>query len=117
MVRNSRRKVGNFCSDSSSSVRRFGVAWAAAPELVKKPATWARSRESGPRICSESPASWVSWSRWSLRMPNQAVDVAQDRVGALDRGFDVVAAAGEAGAEFVEDQTEALRVGQRVGCR
>ena len=32
----------------------------------------------------------------------------------FDRGFDVGAAAGDGGAEFVEDQAEALRVGQRV---
>ena len=42
----------------------------------------------------------------------EAVDVAQDRVGALDDFSSVFAAAGEAGAEFVEDQREALRVGQ-----
>ncbi len=43
-----------------------------------------------------------------------AVDVAQDRVRPLDQHFDVFAAAGQAGAEFVEDQPEALRVGQGV---
>ncbi len=44
----------------------------------------------------------------------QAVDIAQDRVGALDHLLDVLAAAGQAGAEFVEDEPEALRIGQPV---
>ena len=44
----------------------------------------------------------------------QGVDVAQDRVGPLDQDLEVLAAPGQAGAEFVEDQPEALRVGQRL---
>ena len=43
-----------------------------------------------------------------------AIDVAQHRVRPLDHFLEVFAAAGEAGAEFVEDQAEALRVGQLV---
>ena len=42
----------------------------------------------------------------------QRVDVAQYRVGPLDQHLEVFAAAGQPGAEFVEDQAEALRVGQ-----
>ena len=44
----------------------------------------------------------------------QAVGVAKIGVGALDRRRDVRSPPGQGGAEFVEDQPEALRVGQRV---
>ena len=44
----------------------------------------------------------------------QAVGVAQRRVGAADNLGEVFAARGEAGAQLVEDEAEALRVGSRM---
>ena len=93
-------------------VRRSPAA--AAPALAKKPATWARSRESGPQDRLGVAGQLGQLVALGGEDPEQAVDVAQHRVGALDQDFEVFAAAGEAGAEFVEDQPEALRVGQRL---
>ncbi len=73
-----------------------------------------RSRASGSRIASESLASWASWSRWSERMPNSVSTSRRTGLARLTSDLEVAAAAGEAGAEFVEDQPEALRVGQRL---
>ena len=82
---------------------------------------WRRSRRRGRARAraargsrSESAASWASWSRWALRMPNRRSTSRSTGLARLTSRLDVVAAAGEAGAEFVEDQAEALRVGQRV---
>ena len=105
---------GTSAATLPAAAPRSELAWAAAPELAKKPATWARSRESGPRICSESAASWASWSRWAERMPKRRSTSRRTGLARLTSRLDVVAAAGEAGAEFVEDQPEALRVGQRL---
>ena len=113
-VRNSTRNWGNFCSDASSSAPR------SAARLRRRRRRWRGSRRRGAlagersRISSESVASWASWSRWSVRIPNTRSTSRRIRVGALDRRFEVFAAAGQAGAEFVEDQPEALRVGQRL---
>ena len=70
VVRNSRRKVGNFCSAASSSGPWAAVAWAASPEWAKKPTTCSFSRVSGVRIASESTASWASWSFCSVSVLN-----------------------------------------------
>ena len=112
--RNSRRKAGNLRSDASSSAPVSELASAAAPALERKPATWARSREQRPRISLGVAGQLGELVALGGEDAEEAVDVAQDRVGALDQHLEVVAAAGEAGAEFVEDEPEALRVGQRL---
>ena len=93
---------------------RSELAWAAAPALVKKPATLGAFARERPEDLLGVGGELGQLVALGVEDADQAVDVAQRRVGPLDRRLDVGAAAGEAGAEFVEDQAEALRVGQFV---
>ncbi len=113
--RNSRRKVGNFCSDASSAAPRSALACAAAPALAKKPATWAAL--AGQRAAGSRPSRWSAGpaGRAGRRgSPNRRSTSRRTGLARLTSDLEVFAAAGEAGAEFVEDEPEALRVGQRL---
>ena len=114
VCRSSRRKAGSLRSEASRAAPSSALACAAAPALEKKPATLRA-------LARERPEDLLGVGG-ELRQPvalgpedaEEAIGVAQHRVGALDDLLDVLAAPGEPGAEFVEDQPEALHVGQLV---
>ena len=112
--RNSRRKVGNLRSDASSSGPLFGAGLRGGAGVGEEAGDVGAL--AGERPQDRRPSRWQLGEAVALggEDAEEAVDVAQDRVGALDQDFEVVAATGQAGAEFVEDEPEALRVGQRL---
>ena len=114
VVRNSRRKAGNFCSEASRSAPRSALACGGGARVGEEAGdvgAFARERLEDLLGVGGELGQLVALA---VEDAEQAVDVAQRRVGALDRRLDVGAAAGQAGAEFVEDQAEALRVGKFV---
>ncbi len=99
-------------SEASSAAPRSELAWAAAPALVKKPATLERSARQRAEDLFGVGGELGELVALGRENAEEAIGVAQHRVGPLHHFFDVFAVAGEAGAEFVEDQAEALRVGK-----
>ena len=108
---------GSFCSLRFQLGAALGGGRGGRAGVGEEAGDVGRARGRAARGSRRSrSASWASCSRWAARIAEHPVGLAQDRVGPLDDLLEVVAAAGEAGAEFVEDQAEALRVGQRAGC-
>jgi hypothetical protein len=94
-----------LANDSSSSSPLSALASPAAPALEKKPETLVRSRAGG---------QLGQLAALSRQDAEEAIGIAQHRVGAFDDLLDVLAPRRQAGAQFVEDETEALRVGQAL---
>ena len=113
-ARSSRRKRGRRWMSASRSSRRSAVAsrprW---PSCRSQPATASRSRASGAsdRVGVDAPAARASLF-WRGEDREHLVDLAQRRVGAADDLVEVLAAAGQAGAELVEDDRQPLAVGR-----
>ena len=73
------------------------------------PLTCRRSRASGARIVSRVDRQLLQRRVLATRGSEHLVDLLQRRVGAPDDRVEVLAAAGDAGAELVEDQRQPLR--------
>ena len=110
--RNSRRKRGNLRSEASSAAPAFGAGLgggAGVGEEAGDVGALAGERAEDRRGVAGELGEAVALG---VEDPEQLVDLAQHRVGADDDFFEVLAAAGQPGAEFVEDEAEALRVGK-----
>ena len=93
------RVAGNFRSPSSRSALRSAVAWPEIAALRKKPVMCVRSRASGASTASPLLARLASCWFCCGEDRQDAVGLAQRRVGPVDHLAEVLAAAGEAGAE------------------
>ena len=109
-----RRVSGNFSSWASRSSPRSAVAWPAIGGVGEEAgdvlAVLGEGLEHGVAVAGEAVELVVLVGE-DLE---DAVGLAQGRVGAVDDGAEVVAAGGEAGAEVVEDEAEAVAVGGAV---
>ncbi len=109
-----RSVAGNFYRPSSRSAPRSAVASAAIAAFRRKPVTLVRLRASGSstRVAVAREAGELAVLEGEdVEHP---VGLAQGRVGAIDHLAEVVAPGGEAGAEVVEDQPEAVAVGDAL---
>ena len=77
-----------------------------------KSATWLRTAANGCSARSESTASFASTLFSLARIASTLFEFLQRRIGAADHFVQIAAATGEAGAELVEDDREALALGQ-----
>ena len=112
--RNSRRKAGSFASDSSSSSPRSVVASAAAHRVGEEAGD--AGAVAGERLedLLTVDGELGQFVTLVVELLDQGRRVAQDRVGALDDLLEVLATTGERRPQFVEDQAEALCVGQAL---
>ena len=97
------------CLEVGARARRSPAGDVSA--LLMKPASCSRSRASAARTASASRASSASSRFCRARIASTSLRLAQRRVRALDDLGELVAARREAGAEVVEDQPEAVRIG------
>ena len=109
--RTSRSVSGSRAKFRCSSAPRSAVASPAWAALLMKPPIRSRSRASGVSTASPLRASVRKRLVLLAEDREHLVGLAQRGVGAIDDLGQVVAARGERGAERVEDQPEAVRVG------
>ena len=117
MVRNSRRNCGELAQRRFQFVAPLGAGLAGGAGVGEEAGDVLALTRERLRIALGVGGELGQFVALFVEDLEQAVSVAQGRVGALDRLPMSLAAAGEAGAEFVEDEAEALCVGQASGCR